>query len=546
MPPGSETIAEYKLFRKFSIIAALTALSRLLGVLRDSVCAAVFGGGVVWDAFSFAFRVPNLFRKLLGEGALSAAFIPTFTEYLTTRGKRDAWRLAGAVALLLALVLLALLALAEACVLLLPHLCTLGERWRLTLTLTALLLPYMVFICATALAGAVLNSLKHFAAPAVSPVVLNLCWLIAVLVFAPLLSATATGRIFVVAFAILVAGVFQLALQLVALHRKGFRWELTLDPAHPGVRKIARSMAPIILGLAAFQINTLVDGVIAISLSAPEGVESFTALGARLAYPMQVGANSVLYYANRLMQFPLGVFGIALATASFPLLSEHAARQDWRRFSDSLVEGVGAVTFIAIPSAVGLILLAEPAVGLLFQRGAFTASMAQRTNWALLAYSAGLWAYCAQHVLSRAFYSTGDTVTPVKVALATVLLNLALNLTLIWFMAEAGLAAATACSATCQVLILYVLLARKGQLSGQARLMETLAKTALAALVMGIVCRGVLRLLPPAPSTDDIALKLARLLLPAAAGTVAFLACAFLLGIRELRTMLRQIGLGRR
>jgi len=539
-------MAEQKLFKHFSTIAALTALSRLLGVLRDSVCAAAFGGGVVWDAFSFAFRVPNLFRRLLGEGALSAAFIPTFTDYLSTRSRQDAWRLAGAVATLVALVLLALLALGEAFVLLLPHLCALSERWHLTLSLTAVVLPYMFFICLTALAGALLNSLKHFTVPALSPVVLNLCWIAAVLIFAPLVSPHPAGRIFVLAAGILVAGVFQLSLQLVALHRKGFRWRLRLQPAHPGVRRIARSMAPIILGLAAFQVNVLIDGVIAISLAGPEGVESFALLGVRIPYPMVVGANSVLYYANRLMQFPLGVFGIALATASFPLLSEHAARRDWRRFSDSLMEGIGGVTFIAIPSAVGLILLAEPAIGLLFERGAFTHAMAQRTNWALLAYCAGLWAYCAQHVLTRAFYSTRDTQTPVKVAAAMVLLNLALNLTLIWFIAEAGLAAATACSATCQVLILYALLARKGRLSGQARLLQTLVKTALATLVMGIVCKGVLNALPPAPLRDDIGLKLTRLLLPTAAGGTAFLACAALLRIREFGAMLRQIGPGRR
>jgi len=309
--------------RSAGVISALTLLSRLLGVVRDIACAAVFGAGVVWDAFSFAFRIPNLFRRLFGEGALSAAFLPVFTEHLALNRPQEAWRLAGRVAGALALVLSGILLLGEAALAAMLGLMELSARWRLALMLTAVLLPYMVLICMTALAGAALNSMKRFAMPALAPVVLNACWIAAVLVAAPLVSARPEGRIMAVAAGILLAGVLQLWLQIAALRRLGVRLRLSFSLMHPQVRRVAAAMAPVALGLAAFQINVLLDGVIAISLAGPAGGESFRLFGATLPYPMEVGANSVLYYGNRLMQFPLGVFGIALATAVFPTLSHH-------------------------------------------------------------------------------------------------------------------------------------------------------------------------------------------------------------------------------
>ncbi|MCK4282703.1 MAG: murein biosynthesis integral membrane protein MurJ, partial [Candidatus Brocadiae bacterium] len=443
--------------RGAGVIAAFTFLSRILGLVRDCLCAAFFGVGIVWDAFSFAFRVPNLFRRLFGEGALSAAFVPAFTERLELREKEAAWRFAGRIGGALLLALFALLVVGEALVLGLLRWADPDPRWRLALGLTAVMLPYMVFICLTALAGAALNSLRHFAAPALAPVVLNVCWIASLVVAAWLVSSEATTRIFIVAVGILVAGAAQLALQMATLAAKGFRWRLSFGLLHPDVRRIAISMAPVALGLAALQINVLLDGVIAISLAAPEGKEAFTVLGASIPYPMEVGANSVLYYANRLMQLPLGVFGIALATAAFPTLSSQVVRRDWRGFSQSLTRGLGTVLFVAVPAGVGLILLRYPAVELLFQHGNFalTPGSTARTAAALCAYSTGIWAYCSLHVLTRAFYSLKRPATPAKVAACMVGLNLVLNLTLVWHLREAGLAAATAITATLQVAVLY-------------------------------------------------------------------------------------------
>ena len=534
-------MASDELFKHTGVIGALTLLSRLLGLLRDAVCAAYFGAGMVWDAFSFAFRVPNLFRRLFGEGALSAAFIPVFTGYLEGRDREAAWRLAGAVAVAICLVLAALVLLGESFVLLLPRIAGLSERWRLTFALTAVMLPYAVFVCLTALAGAVLNSLRHFAAPALAPLVLNVCWIAAVVIFAPLVSDELAGRAFVVAAGVLMAGLFQLLIQLWALTKKGFRWRLSLNLRHPGLARTASAMLPIAAGLAAFQVNVLIDGVMAISLAAPEGTETFGLFGARIPYPMQVGANSVLYFGNRLMQFPLGVFGIALATAIFPALSSQAARKNWPGFSQSLMQGLGAVILIGVPAGVGLMMLREPAVDLIFRRGAFTQAMSVRTQAVILAYCAGMWAYCAVHVLTRAFYSIQDTLTPVKIAAAMVALNLALNLTLVWFVAEAGLAAATAISAACQAALLYALLVRRLELKASRALLLSLLKTLTATVLMAAACALCLRLMPAAPARDLVAVKLLRLLVPMAVSAAVFLGAAAALRTRELSLIVTQL-----
>jgi len=493
-------------FRHTALIGSLTLVSRLLGVARDVVCAGYFGAGAVWDAFSFAFRVPNLFRRLMGEGALSAAFIPIFTEHLELRDRAAAWRLAWTVATAVAGVLVACLLLGESLLLALQRFCQLGERWRLTLILTAVMLPYMVFICLTALAGAILNSLKHFTAPALSPVVLNICWIIAVIIIGPAVTGDPATRAVVLAGGIVGAGVLQLGLQLAALARKGFCWRPTFEAGGIGLRRVLLAMAPVAAGMAAFQVNVLLDGVIAISLAAEQQGQSFRLLGAQLGYPMLVGANSVLYYASRLMQFPLGVFGIALATAFFP--------------------------------TAGLIVLGRPAVELLFERGAFTQAMSTRTTVALAAYSTGLWAYCAHHVLMRAFYSTQDSATPAKVAGGAVALNLALNLALVWPLREAGLAAATAVSSAAQAVILYLILHRRIGLRSQRRLVATLVRSLLCTAFMVGICLAALRALPPSPPGDLLAVKALRVAVPLLAGGLAYFGAAAAVGVAEMDLLL--------
>jgi len=525
-------------------VGSLTLASRLLGLVRDVACAGYFGAGPVWDAFSFAFRVPNLFRRLFGEGALSAAFIPVFTEHLQLKGPGEARRLACVVATAVGAVLLACLLLGEGLLMAIPRLCAIGERWRLTLALSAVLLPYMLFICLAALTGAVLNSLKHFTAPALSPVVLNVYWIAAVVVVGPAVTSETAGRAFVLAVGILAAGVTQLALQLAVLKRKGMGLRPRFEPSHPGLRRTAALMAPVAVGMAAFQVNALLDGVIAISLSSAVPGSSFRLFGADVRYPMVVGANSVLYYGSRLMQFPLGVFGLALATAFFPTFSARAAQKDRPGFSSALGDALGAALFIGLPAGAGLMVLGRPAVELIFERGAFTPQMSARTSLVLAAYGAGVWAYCCQHVLVRAFYALQDSATPARLAAGAVALNLALNLSLIWPLAEAGLAAATALSAAAQTVGLYLILERRAPLTGRRSLLRTLMGSLLATGLMAVVCVWTLQVLPQRPVGDRVLLKLLRLAVPVVAGGAAYIGCAAVLGVPEMKLLMRE-ALGR-
>ncbi|MFO7955766.1 MAG: murein biosynthesis integral membrane protein MurJ [Candidatus Brocadiia bacterium] len=521
--------------RSASLVAGLTLLSRVLGLVRDIACAAFFGAGVVWDAFSFAFRIPNLFRRLFGEGALSAAFVPVFSEHLELRGKEEAGKLTRRVAGALTVVLAAVVLFCEVVVLVALIGFDLNPRWQLTLLLTAVLLPYTFLVCLTAFAGATLHSLKHFAAPALAPVVLNVVWIVTVVGVAPALFATPQRRIFVVAGAILAGGVAQLLLQLAVLRRKGFTLRPLFDGAYGQIKRIAATMAPVALGMAAYQLNVVLDGVIAISLAGPPDAGPLQFAGFSLPYPLRVGANSVLYYANRVMQAPLGVFGIALATAAFPTLSRQAARRDWTGFSRSVLRGLRLVVFIGLPAGVGMMLARRPLIGLLFQRGAFTPEMAARTARALLCYSAGIWAYCGLHVLTRAFYSLKRPGVPAAVAGGMVVLNLAANLMLVWPMAEAGLATSTAACAAIQVFLLGFLLRREVPLRGLSGLARTTGKTALATATMAAGTSWVLRSLS---GRGD----LAQLLGGVAAGGLIFVASAAVLRMEELHSLLRAIG----
>ncbi len=522
-------------FRHAALISSFTVASRLLGLVRDMACAAFFGGGLVWDAFSFAFRIPNLFRRLFGEGALSVSSLPVFTEYLETRTRGEAVRLIRAVSTAMILVLCICLLAGLSFFIGLPFLAPLSERWRLAFALSAVLLPYMLFVCLSALAGAVLHSLRHFVVPAASSLILNGCWIVAVLVAAPLVSDNAREQIFVVAVGILIAGVVQLLSHLYALRRKGITYRPVFEFGNPGVRRIFAGMAPVALGMAAYQINVLLDGVIAISLAAPQGRETFSLFGRTLSYPMEVGANSALYFADRLMQFPLGIFGIALATAIFPALASCAAKKDWDGFSDTLTEGLGAVLFIAIPAGAGLALIGRPAITLLFERRAFTAQMSERTYMVLIAHSIGIWAYCGRHVMERAFFACGDRLTPVKIASFAIALNLCLNLIFIWFLAEAGLALATALCAMLQAGLLYVGMRKKTLSSVDGRLSRTLIKTAIATAFMVPACIAALYLLPSAPAGSRTLGAALQVFGVAAAGISVYLIVARALGLHELR-----------
>ena len=526
---------EKKSFLKSAKTVSLcTLLSRVLGLARDIVCASFFGTSLAWDAFVVAFKIPNLFRRLFGEGALSAAFIPVFTEYLETKGKKDAWALANVTGTLLFIILGGMVVLAEASFSIIPTVFSVNHKWELVLNLLLVTFPYVLFICMVAFAMAILNSLKHFLMPALAPVALNVCWIIGVFLLAPVFGDTLDEKIFGVAVAILIGGVIQLAIQLPVLRNKGIIFKPSFYFAHPGLKRVFALMLPIIFGLAAVQINVLMDSFIAMAFAKPPGgAENFFIAGMAIPYPLETGAASVLYYGDRLIQFPLGVFGIAMATAVFPFFSTHAARKDWTSFTETLNQAIRVVLFIGIPASIGLILLRKPLVELFYERNAFTAESTYRTASVIFFYAIGVWAYSASHVIIRAFYSMQDTRTPVKVGVGMVGLNLILNLTLIWFLREGGLALATAISATVQIIILFAILQRKLNITGLKHIFTSTFKVVIASFFMFIACWVVLKTLPA--GSGDLSTKLIRLFVPLAVAIVTYFTVSFILRSEELK-----------
>ena len=515
-------------------VSLCTLLSRVLGLARDTICASYFGTSLAWDAFVVAFKIPNLFRRLFGEGALSAAFIPVFTEYLENKGKKDAWELVNITGTLLFIILGGLVVLAEISFSVIPTVFSLNQKWELVLSLLMVTFPYMLFICMVAFAMAVLNSLKHFLMPALAPVALNICWIMGILLLTPVFGNTLDKKIFAVAIAILIGGMIQLAMQLPVLIKEGITFRPSLYFSHPGLRRIMALMLPIIFGLAAVQINVLMDSFIAIVFAKPPGgSESFLIAGIAIPYPLETGAASVLYYGDRLIQFPLGVFGTAMATAVFPFFSTYAERKDWTNFTYTLNQAIRFVLFIGIPASAGLILLRRPLVELFYERNAFTAESTYRTATVILFYSLGVWAYSASQVIVRAFYSIQDTLTPVKVSAAMIGLNLILNLTLIWFLREGGLALATAISAIVQIIILFAILQRRLDITGYKHIYTSILKTLIATFFMCITCWGILKIIPA--GNGELMIKFIRLLIPLTTTLITFFTVSFILKSEELR-----------
>jgi putative peptidoglycan lipid II flippase len=528
------------LFSALRIVASSTLLSRVLGMFREIASARLFGLGPIWDAFSFAFVIPNLSRRLFGEGALSAAFLPVFAKQIEQDppGKLEsAWQLASAVFSLLSVFLAALVLIGELVLLGLSYKFAGQAETQLMLGLTAVMLPYALLICLAAQVTAVLHALGHFTWPALVPVVLNICWIASVWLVDPLFDPNRVAQIYALAVCIVVAGVFQLALQLPTLRGFGYGFDRRWREVRPAVREIVRAMLPVTLGLSITQINTVLDRLIAWTLTRPQAGESSLALPFGWSPPLDPGAVSALYFGERVYQFPLGVFGVTLGTVLFPLLARHAARGDFARVRDDLSLGLRLVIAIGFPASAGLALVAQPLMRLLFQHGEFTAGDTDRVVPILIAYGSGVWAYCAIPVLYRGFYAVGERRIPVQVGITAVVLDLTLNLSLIWKFAERGLAASTAISAIVQVALLSWLIQKRVGALNWKRLAVTGAKAALATAAMCAVYWGVWRLLPAGAGKLMEAGALVGTILLAAA---TYFLVARLAGIDELDLLLRR------
>ncbi|MCF6157101.1 MAG: murein biosynthesis integral membrane protein MurJ [wastewater metagenome] len=529
----------YSLFRSVRIISICTFTSRILGLVRDIICASIFGTSMVWDAFIVAFKIPNLFRRLFGEGALSAAFIPVFTEQIEKHGSAEAWKFANAIATLLIIILGGVVLLGEGSFLVIPKIFHIQEKWQLIYKLLIIMFPYVLCICLVAFIGAVLNTIHHFFMPAFTPIVMNTCWILGA-ILSPYTGDTLEKMIYAVAIATFLSGLIQIGIHIPILRKKEISYRPALPFSHPGLKPVLSRITPIVFGLAIVQINVLLDSVIAIGFSAPQsGPDYFHFAGMTIQYPLRIGAASVLYYSDRLIQFPLGVFGIAMATAIFPLFSAHAVRGDWGNFSATFNKALKFILFIGIPASLGIIMLREPIVDLLYRRNQFNAESAYRTSRVVLFYGIGIWAYCGLHVLIRAFYSVKDTVTPVKVGAICVGLNLILNISLIWIVQEGGLALSTAISAITQIIILTIILQKRLHIKIEKEVVISLQKTMVASIAMAFTCWYVLRIFPDFNGDGSLFYKGLRLFVPMLSALTVFSIASIVLKSEEFGHMVR-------
>jgi putative peptidoglycan lipid II flippase len=416
------------LLRSTALVGQMTLISRVLGLVRDSAIATMFGASAASDAFFVAFKIPNLFRRLFAEGAFSQAFVPVLAGHRTASTQAEVKQLVDAVFSALGLVLLAITAVG---VLAAPVIITVfapgfvGDetRFDLSVALLRLTFPYLLFIALTALVSGVLNTYGKFALPALTPALLNISFISCTLWLAPHLSQP----VYALAAAVLIGGALQLGFQLVGAWRIGMLPRPTRRLRHPGVKRILTLMGPALFGVSVAQINFLIDTFIA----------SF----------LERGSISWLYYADRLMEFPLGIFGIALGTVILPHLSEHFARAQHASFSDTLDWALRAVLTLTLPSAVGLAVLAGPILSTLFEYGEFTARDVTLSAHALMAYASGLTGFIMVKVLAPGYYARQDTRTPVKIGVIAMLTNVVLCAVLALPLAHAGLALATSCAA---------------------------------------------------------------------------------------------------
>ncbi|MBI4773169.1 MAG: murein biosynthesis integral membrane protein MurJ [Deltaproteobacteria bacterium] len=501
--------------RAAGIVGGATLLSRILGFARDMVIAYFFGTASTADAFFVAFRLPNLLRRLFAEGSFTVAFIPVFTESLTHQGREAALEIARSVltALGLVLVLISFLGILFAPAVI--HVIAPGftqdpGKLSLTVSLTRITFPYIFFIGLVAGCMGVLNSLRHFAAPALAPTLLNLSMIGSV----ALLHSWLEEPVYALAWGVLIGGLLQLLLQIPFMVKLGFSLVPLFRFDNPALKRILYLMLPSALGAAVYQVSIL--------------------LSTLLASLLPSGSVSYLYYADRVVQFPLGVFAIALGTASLPSMSRFAAKGDIEGLINTFSHSLRLVLFIAVPSMAGLVVLRDPIVSVLFQRGAFDADASVQTSSALLYYAVGLWAFSGIRIVLSAFFSLQDTSTPVKVAILSLVAGILFSLVLMGPMRHNGLALATSLSSALNLGLLMFLLRKKtGRMDGR-RILASLVKTTAATCCMALSV--VVASLAPLPG--GIAVRLTSRL---AIGFIVYLGVAFLLRSDEVQTLFSPI-----
>jgi len=471
-----------KVAKAAAVMGVTTLLSRIFGFVRDMVVAWAFGAGMVADAFYVAYRVPSLLRELFAEGSISAAFIPVFTRHLNEEGREEAQRLARAtfttlIIILTVVIVIGIIAAPAVVSVIAPGFHTAsGGKFDLTVQLTRIMFPYLLFVSLAALAMGILNTLGSFAISSLSSIMLSVFMICGVYVFAPRFSVPIYG----LATGVLLGGLCQFAFQLPALSRRKMTLGWYFKPTHPGVIQIGKLIVPMVLGLSVTQVNIFVNTVLSSLLK--EG--SITYLYYSITY---------LYYGIRLIHFPLGIFGVAMASAVLPSLSAAAVKREYDEMRTTFSFAIRLILFITMPAMTGLIVLRIPIISVLFQSKAFDYAATLGTAEALLYYSLGLWAFTGTRITAQAFYSMQDTKTPVKAATIAVAVNIIVSLLLMGPLQHGGLALATSLASMANLSFLIWALRKKLGRLNLTEILHSMKKVVPATAIMGVIAWFITR-----------------------------------------------------
>lgn len=458
----------HRITKAASLMSIATFISRILGYVKDMIVAKLFGATGVADTFFVAFRIPNLLREVFAEGSMSSAFIPVLTEYHSKQGMEETKRLVRItftfILIFVGLTCLAGVIFSPAIVTMIaPGFLDMPEKFSLTVLINRIMFPFLLFISLAALAMGALNTRRVFFVPSLAPAMLNIVIIASVLVLAPRLEQP----IIAVAIGVSFGGFIQFAFQLPHLFKKGYSLSPEWDLRHPGLKKMSILILPATMGMAVAQINIFISTILASYL--PEGSITY------------------LYYSMRLIQFPVGIFGVAMGMAVLPTLSEHAVKREFDKLSEDFSFALRLLLFITIPAMAGLIALREPIVNILFQRGKFDYSATIETAQALLFYSLGIWSIVGSRVITASFYSMQDTKTPVKVAVVALTMNVVMSVLLMNPLKHSGLALANSIASGINFSLLFFFLGKKLKKIDTKRVLRSFLKTIFASSIMGLI-----------------------------------------------------------
>ncbi len=504
------------IIRAAGIVGLGTLLSRIFGLARLQVIAYIFGSSASTDAFWIGFTLPNLLRSLLAEGALSTAFIPVFSEYLKNKGEEEAKRLVNNVLNILIIILVMVVGLGISLAPWYVKYLAIGFReypsqMQLAIKLTQIMFPFLFFISLAAVEMAVLNCKGHFATPAFAPLLFSITVILCAFLLSP------TCGVYSLAIGVVIGGAMQFLFQVPSLVKRGFSYHFILSLRDPGVRKIANLIGPATLGGITLQVNVIINRIFASTLPS--------------------GSISSLQYAMRLIQFPLGLFAIALSTSIFPALSTLAAERKIKEIGKTVSLGIRIILLVLIPSTIGLIIIREPLISLLFQHGAFLSRDTLMTSQALFYYSLGLAAMGGVMILTRAFYSLQDVITPVKISMLVLALNILLNFLLISPLKHSGLALATSISMIFNMMILLLLLRRRLRRIEGREIVSCLSKVTLISVVMGMGVYFLLKFVSPLLKLSRLGLEVVQVSGAIGVGVAIFCLLAYFLKLKEFKVV---------